>query len=123
MRRRAGAWMVLVALLFQVLAAPALARGMGPPAGDDVIVVCTAAGMVSIHRNGTPVEPERGAAAIPGCVFCLPLMQGHLAVPMDAGPVLPTQVVQTRYLGVSPAASPILPRLAGGAHPQAPPVS
>ncbi len=96
---------------------------MAPPTDDDLIVVCTAAGMVSLHRDGFPLERDPGSARADGCVFCLPLMQGHLSSPTEMAVIQPAETFQqARFHGIA-ASAPVRPRMDGGAHPQAPPLS
>jgi hypothetical protein len=132
LRRKIASWLGLVVLAFNVLgpgAMPANAAGAGTAAfaqglNSDRIVVCTAAGMVVMDRDGNILDEEAGAAG--GlCVFCLPLMHGTvhaaahaIAIAVDCGPkkVVGPHLPFTLDIG-RPA------NLAGASSPRAPPLS
>lgn len=109
--RRCGAWLVLVALLLNLMAP---LRAPVPVLDDLLHAVCTANGMVQ--------DPPDGQDATPGgapCVFCLPLLHGG-PVPVTAGLALP--MILTAAVALLPAAIPFSPRPAPGpAAPRAPP--
>lgn len=109
--RRWGAWLVLAALLLNLMAP---LRTPVPVLDDLLHAVCTANGMVQNPPDGQDGTP--GAAP---CVFCLPLLHGG-PVPVTAGLTLP--VILTAAVALLPAILVFSPRPAPGpASPRAPP--
>jgi hypothetical protein len=109
--RRWGAWLVLAALLINLMAP---LRAPVPVLDDLLHAVCTANGMVQDPPDGQDTAP--GTAP---CVFCLPLLHGG-PVPVAAGLAAP--VVLAAVVSLLPAALVFSPRPAPGpAAPRAPP--
>lgn len=127
--REVSAWLGILLLSVQVLAAAAMpARsaedGPAPFAQDilgDRIVICTPSGLVVLDRSGTPVVPSDGNGHQDLCVFCLPLMHAGAELPILPAAVVPMAAGSSP--AAAPAASPIVRscRLAGAATPRAPP--
>jgi hypothetical protein len=130
-RRRVVSWLGLILLISNMVGAvgmpvrPAEA-GPAPIAQDllgDRIVVCTAAGMVVLDRDGNPVETGQAAGHTDFCVFCLPLMHGGVDAP-TAIAIIDIPAVPLAVSAVPTAAAlPTPVRLAGAASPRAPPLS
>lgn len=127
--RALGAWVSLILLLLDVAAGgvlPARSAEAGslPVAQEldgDHIVLCTAAGMVELGPDGTPISghPQDHRSI---CVFCLPLMAGGVSVP-PSGFTL-AALPSGRFLSrpVFTLAAPVVPlQLAGTSSPRAPP--
>lgn len=109
--RRWGAWLVLFALLLNLMAP---LRAPAPVLDDLLHAVCTVGGMVQEPQDGQGSVPDA-----PACVFCLPLLHGG-PVPVAAGLAVP--VVLAVVASLLPAAIPFSPRPAPGpAAPRAPP--
>lgn len=130
-RRAVAAWLGLLLLTFNVVGGGALpARsaedGLAPFAQEifgDRIVICTAAGMVVLDRNGNPVSPEGGSGHGELCAFCLPLMHGGVNAPCVLAIVAPAAAL-VRSSTIPAASSFARPaRLAGTAAPRAPPLA
>lgn len=127
LRRSFVSWLGLLLLSFNIFgAATVSAQAAGTPLFaqellDDQIVVCTAAGMVVLDRNGTPVGNGNGAAHRDICSYCLPLMHGGVQTPaLLTVAILTPSLDQERFATPTPAApTPVL--LAGSASPRAPP--
>lgn len=129
-RRRLVSWVGLILLVFNIFGAgslPVRAEGTGTPLFaqellGDRIVVCTAAGMVVMDRDGNiintgPTSSSHGDL----CVYCLPLMHGAAQAP--ASMALAADAVfagEEKYLPAEPAAA-VPTRLPGAASPRAPP--
>jgi hypothetical protein len=94
-------WLGLFLLLFNVagggaIPPPSAHAGATPLFAQELLsvdrtVICTAAGMVVLGRDGKPVDENRPHAPHDGfCVFCLPLMHAGAVAPVaDSGAVLP----------------------------------
>lgn len=129
LRRVVASLLGLFLLTFNVVgagAAPVSASGDNPLFAqalmDDRIVVCTAAGLVVMDKDGNIVDTSADGHA-DFCVFCLPLMHGATKVPT---PVVVAIVPQPAFIGetpafVPPSAKPA--RLDGASSPRAPPLS
>lgn len=98
--------------------APLFAQGLD----GDRIVICTANGLVVIDRKtGKPAAPAPGDGARDFCQFCLPCLQGGVAVPGTIA--LPLPRPDGVAVGFWAAAPFVRPRRAmGAAWPRAPPV-
>lgn len=129
-RRVFASWLGLLLLCFNVLGAsalPARAADAGPAPfvqefQADRIVVCTAAGMVVMDRDGNIVGSGGTSSAHSDfCVYCLPLMHGGAQAP--ASVALATIAVLSESETFQPAepAAAIPARLPGAATPRAPP--
>lgn len=131
LRREMVSWLGLILLAFNVLGAGALpvrAAEAGPAPfvlelQGDLIVVCTAAGMVVMDRDGNVVEtggPSSAHGAL--CVYCLPLMHGGAQAPAFVALAVEAFFLDGEvFLPAEPAAAvrPVL--LPGTAAPRAPP--
>jgi hypothetical protein len=89
---------------------------------DDRIVICTAAGMVVMDRDGNIIDTGSAGTHDNFCVFCLPLMHGGAKAPTTLAVVVH---LEPAFVGefspqAPPAAKPA--RLAGAAAPRAPPI-
>ena len=130
-RRVVASWLGLILLISNILGAvglPARPAEAGPALfaqelNSDRIVVCTAAGMVVLDRDGNPVETGQTGGHTDFCVFCLPLMHGGIDAPATVAvidvPVAPSVAAITPTEASQPAPT----RLAGAASPRAPPLS
>ena len=90
--------------------------------GDDLIVVCTVAGMVVIDRNGNIVDTKPTGGRSELCVYCLPLSHGAAQAPVDI--VFDVKPVERsiRLSFISNENSHAIPvRWAGASMPRAPP--
>ena len=90
---------------------------------DDRIVICTAAGMVVMDRDGNVIDTDSAGGHDNFCVFCLPLMHGGAKAPTTLAMVVH---LEPAFVGefspqAPPAAKPA--RLAGAAAPRAPPIA
>ncbi|MDK9720710.1 MAG: DUF2946 family protein [Rhodospirillales bacterium] len=133
LRRDVLSWLGLVLLGMNVLTAGLFASSASQPAAAAFtqeitagrIVICTAAGMLVLDKDGQPIPDQNGMNGGISCVFCLPLMHGgvdapdlSLAVldaPLAAKPELPSApavILPTRHLwhygAPSPRAPPIV---------------
>lgn len=125
-RRFVVALLGLFVVTFNVVGAlPAQAEGANPlfaqALRDDRIVICTAAGLVVMDKDGNILDTS-GDGHADFCVFCLPLMHGIAKAPaLVAVDVL---APYTAFAGevpayIPPAAKPA--RLDGASSPRAPP--
>ena len=120
--RRTAHWLVLLALWFQVVLAPALAAT--PTAWqaelDGRVVICTAAGMVVLNPDGGQPANDMNHAG-PSCVFCLPLLHAGLKGP--AAPAVPLPALAGWHAVTVPEPpEPARPAEIGASHPpRAPP--
>jgi len=89
---------------------------------DDRIVICTAAGIVVMDRDGNIIDTGSAGAHDNFCVFCLPLMHGGAKAPSALAVILPLEPIFTGEF--SPQAPPAVKpaRLVGAAAPRAPPL-
>lgn len=130
-RRLVASWLGLILLAFNILGAgavPAQAEGSTPLFAQELlgdrIVVCTAAGMVVMDRDGNIIDTGDSSAHSNFCVFCLPLMHGvakpaaMLSLVVDAAAETRRDIVPVL---VSAPAKPAL--LRGASSPRAPPLS
>ncbi|WP_334135816.1 DUF2946 domain-containing protein [Tepidimonas sp.] len=74
-------WLALIAVLWATLS-PALAR-VALPVAQEGIEICTSTGVVRLSVPGADTAPGQGAAAMPGCDWCLHL-GGLPALPASA---------------------------------------
>jgi hypothetical protein len=132
-RRSVASWLGLVILVLNIAAGgamPAGAADSGQPLFaqgllGDRIVVCTAAGMVVMDRDGNVIDTGKEAGHTNLCVFCLPLVQGNVHSPaiaavivQDAAPARPAgEFVIARHAAIKPSG------LNGASSPRAPPLS
>lgn len=124
-----ASWLGLFLLAFNVLGAgslPARAEGATPLFAQELlgdrIVICTAAGMVVMDRDGNILDTQGPSSAHGNfCAYCLPLMHGGAQAP--AMLALVTQVTQVSAETFLPAEPPAArpARLPGAAEPRAPP--
>ena len=130
-RRIVASWLGLILLFANIVGAVGLPvrpaeAGPAPFAQDlldDRIVVCTAAGMVVLDRNGNPIETRQAAGHTDFCVFCLPLMHGGVDAPAAIALIdIPAVPLAVSAIPTA-AARPTPVRLAGAASPRAPPLS
>ena len=127
-RRFVSSLLGLLVLTFNVLgagAAPVRADGVNPLFAqallDGRIVVCTAAGMVVMDRDGTVAAAAAGHADL--CVYCLPLMHGGAKAPVALA-VLAVPPPHPAGALPRPLPSRAKPtRLDGTASPRAPPLA
>ncbi|RAU20316.1 hypothetical protein CU669_18895 [Paramagnetospirillum kuznetsovii] len=124
--KRLGCWLALVVLTLQ-LAGAAVAPTISPAiiaTADDHMVICTVGGMVELGEDGLPIPATPAKDHVGPCVFCLPLLHGHvLAQTLATTAFDRTDLARSeKILPSSPTHAPPV-RLAGAASPQAPPVS
>ena len=128
LRRLVVSLLGLFVLTFNVVgagAAPVRTDGTNPLFAqtllDDRIVICTAAGMVVMDKDGNIVDAGTDGHG-DFCVFCLPLMHGGAKAPSAVVEIVAPLPVFTGEtpLFVPPSAKPA--RLAGAASPRAPPL-
>lgn len=125
-RRFVMALLGLFVVTFNVVGAlPAQAEGNNPlfaqALQDDRIVICTAAGLVVMDKDGNIIDTSSDGHA-DFCVFCLPLMHGGAKAPalVSLGAIAPYQAFAGDVPAfVPPAVKPA--RLDGTASPRAPP--
>lgn len=131
LRRDVLSWLGLVLLGMNVLTAGLFASSASQPAAaftqeiaDGRIVICTAAGMLVLDRNGQPIPDQNGMNGGVSCVFCLPLMHGGVDAPALSLAVLDAPLTDEPELPSAPAD--ILPTrhlwLYGASSPRAPPI-
>lgn len=83
-RRLTAAWIGLLVLVFNIAGggmlptrpASAASSPFSQGLGDGRIVICTAAGLVVMDRDGTIVATTDPSGGSDLCVFCLPMLQG-----------------------------------------------
>jgi hypothetical protein len=97
-RRKVASWLGLILLAFNLLAGSGFtaqaSENSSPAFGQELlgdrIVVCTAAGMVVMDRDGHVLDTNGNSGHIDACVFCLPLMHSGAGAPAaEVGLVLP----------------------------------
>ena len=131
-RRTVASWLGLFLLFSNIVgigSLPARSAEAGPAPfaqelSGDRIVICTAAGMVVLDRDGHPVETGKTAGHTDFCVFCLPLMHGGMVDAPATVAVVDIPAVPL-IVAIAPAevSWPIPVRLPGTASPRAPPLS
>ncbi len=132
-RRVLASWLGVFLLVVNVIGAgflPVRPADAGPApfardiVGDD-IVVCTAAGMVVMDRDGHVVDTKGGGGHADLCVFCLPLM--HVGAQTPAAVAVIVAIMPTeRPIALFGPAEPSRPApalLVGASSPRAPPLS
>lgn len=125
-RRIVVALLGLLVVTFNVVGAlPAQAEGTNPLFAqglrDDRIVICTAAGLVVMDKDGNIIDTSSDGHA-DFCVFCLPLMHGGAKAPtlVSLSAIAPYRAFAGEVPAfVPPAVKPA--RLDGAASPRAPP--
>lgn len=70
------AWLLLLSLVLQVVAPGLASPAFSAPAPPGAMAVCTAEGIHYVLPDGT--DGQGKAAGKIACVFCLPVMGGHL---------------------------------------------
>lgn len=118
--------LMLAVLVLQVLSAgqafSAPPRDLMGGLVEDHLVVCTAGGLVELDAAGRPLPSTADHGGI--CVFCLPLLQGHLALPAAIGLIAwPERTIPPPPMPEATAVAAPPQRLCGSATPQAPPSS
>lgn len=124
-------WLGLFLLIFNVLgggALPARAAdaGLAPFAQDllgDRIVICTAAGMVVMDRDGNVIDTGGNSAHTDFCVFCLPLMHGGAQAPTAQAVIVDTAAEPVADFSPTEPTFAKPARLTGASSPRAPPLS
>jgi hypothetical protein len=121
-RRGVAAWLGLVLLAFNIVAGGALQARATPLTTDsDHIIVCTAAGLAVVDRNGTPVTPDH-AGENGFCAYCLPFSHGAVITPVAIP--LPVPFVQPIPRAPLADAEPVnVARPLRLAYPRAPPAA
>lgn len=123
-------WLGLILLALNILGAgalPAQAEGGTPLFAQELlgdrIMICTAAGMVAMDRDGNIIDTQGPSSGYTGfCVYCLPLMHGDAATPVPAVAVQPPAVPVQEPVPVPTATQTVASAsLRGAATPQAPP--
>jgi hypothetical protein len=98
-----GLWIVLFNLLVATLLGAAAEAAPPSYVEGGKIVVCTGLGMVTLDRDGAPIEPRAPHL----CPYCLPIMQGQLDVPVavaaPAAPVAAAVVAKSPWERIPPA--------------------
>jgi Protein of unknown function (DUF2946) len=89
-RRELACSFGLLAVLFNLftmillVAAPVGGGASSVSAFGDRQVICTRAGMIVVDRDGNPTPDLPASPQHAQCIFCLPLMGGHVLVPAPA---------------------------------------
>lgn len=76
------AWLLLLSLALQIVVPGLAAPAFSAPAQLGAMAVCTAEGIHYVLPDGTDGQ---GKAAEKTCVFCLPVMAGHLLAASPGG--------------------------------------
>jgi hypothetical protein len=118
-----GVWIVVFNLLAAaLLGATAKAEASPPGLDGDRIVICTGFGMVTLDRDGQPIDSGHDQRQSL-CPFCLPMAQGPAMVPAPAAalaaPLAGVRVAAKPCLRVPPP----LARAVRAAPSRAPPVA
>lgn len=129
-RRHVVSWIGLILLAFNVLGAgsmPAQAEGTTPLFAQELlgdrIVICTAAGMVVMDRDGNILDTQGPSAHTSFCVYCLPLMHGGVQAPAVIALAVLVEPVETQAFLPAEQPAPRLTRPSGTAQPRAPPLA
>lgn len=130
LRRAVASLLGLFVLTFNVVGAgavPVSDSGANPLFAqallDDRIVICTAAGMVVMDKDGNIVAGDSTSGHADFCVFCLPLMHGGAKAPAAAAEiVLSAPAAFAGEIPSVPAPTAKPARLDGTASPRAPPL-
>lgn len=131
LRRFVASLLGLFVLTFNIVGAGAMpARAAGTTGNapfaqallENRIVICTAAGMVVMDRDGNVVDTDGADSHTNLCVFCLPLMHGGAKAPAAQAVVVKLEPAFVGEFSPLPPPATKPGRLAGAAAPRAPPL-
>lgn len=123
-------WLGLILLALNILGAgilPAQAEGSTPLFAQELlgdrIMICTAAGMVAMDRDGNIIDTQGPSSGYTGfCAYCLPLMHGDAAAPASIVTIQPPAIAAQEPVLIPAATQTVVSTsLRGAATPQAPP--
>ncbi len=119
-RRVVVAWLGIALLALNLLAGAALP--VSPPPADGGLQICTSHGLITLGPDGRPVSgPHHQSDGF--CVFCLPLMHAGVAPSVIVYEFQPRPVLFLAAVRPPVSKPPARLRLAGAAHPRAPPAA
>lgn len=128
-RRRWAFWLGAAAIFANLLLALAPPQATSAASGrsggllDDLYVICTSAGLITLDEAEGGASPDPGATGMPECVFCLPLSNpstGSLTpVALALAPRLANAVI---HFALPPASNRPAGRSPTPYHTRAPPV-